>query len=422
MWHDPDFRRLWRAAAISRLGSEIGELALPLLAIITLAAQASEVGLLRAAQFLPFLVATLPFGVLVDRSAKRKLMIVADLGRFVLIAAIPLAVWLGLRQIEVLYVLVFAVGSLTVLYQLAEFAFVPVVVPPGQIIDANGRLSATESSNEIAGKGLGGVIVDALTAPLAVLFDSLTYLLSAFSLARMSTPDAVPRERRQTPAWREATEGLSIALRNRFVRPLLGEATTFNVFNEIFVIGLLLYAVRGLGLRAAAIGMVFAAGGIGSFLGAWYGARVTARFGYGRVLLVTLVLGNTAPAGVVLLRGDPQVGVVILVTVFLLMGIGIGIANVHATSLRQVAVPKSHRGRVNAGYRLVSWGSVPLGASLGGLLASLLGPFAAMAIGGLGIPLATLWVLFSPIPRLASIADATVATASRTASDATQGA
>lgn len=405
-WGSPDFRRLWRGSASSLLGSEIGELALPLLAIITFAATPSQVGIIRSLLFLPFLLATLPLGIAVDRWRRRHLMITADLGRFVLLALIPLSVWIGLRQIELVYVVVFAVGCLTVLYSLADFAYLPSLVPRHQIVDANSKLSATESASSIAGKGVGGIIVDALTAPVAVLADALSYLVSAWNLSRITTPEPLPTPTRERSAFREALEGLQFAATNRIVRPLLGEATTFNLFNEILVLGLLVYTSRELEFSPTMIGLVFVAGGVGSFLGSWFGSRLTHRFGYGRVLVATLILGNTAPAAVVLVDTSRSAAFAILVTAFWVMGVGIGVANVHAVSLRQTAIPAVLLGRVNAGYRLISWGAITVGASLGGLLATILGTYQAMIIGGLGIPLATLWVVFSPIPKMRDISEA----------------
>lgn len=408
-WAVPDFRRLWRASAVSVLGSEMGELALPLLAIITLSASPSEVGLLRSAQFLPFLVATLPLGVLVDRRRRRVLMIGADMGRFGLLAAVPLLVWLGVHQIELLYVLVFAVGCLTVLHNLADFAYLPTLLPQHLIVDANGKLSATQSANAIAGKGVGGVVVDVLTAPVAVLFDALTYLLSAFNLATIDTEEPAPAMADERSALQDAIGGLRFVLSNRILRPLLGEATTFNLFSEVLVLGLLVHTARELDFSPTLIGLIFVAGGLGSFLGSWFGGRLTGRFGYGKVLLATLVMGNTAPVAIVILNSR-HAALTVALAAFWVMGVGIGIANVHTISLRQTAIPDALRGRVNAGYRLVSWGAVPVGATLGGLLATALGPYPAMVVGALGIPLATLWVAFSPIPRLATISDAQVCT------------
>jgi MFS family permease len=174
------------------------------------------------------------------------------------------------------------------------------------------------------------------------------------------------------------------------------------------LLGLMLYAVRTVHLSPLAIGAVFTAGGIGSFAGAWFGARFTARFGYGRVLLVTLALGNGAPLGMLLAhRTGSQSGLLaLLCSIFVVMGIGIGIANVHAVSLRQAATPEALRGQVNAAYRLVSWGAIPVGAAIGGVIATQTDPFTAMVTGAIGVSVSTLWVALSAVPALKSIHDA----------------
>jgi Na+/melibiose symporter-like transporter len=406
-WRIANFRRLWFGSTISWFGSEMGELALPLLAIITLSASAAEVGVLRAAQFLPFLLATLPLGVLVDRRRRLPLMIGADLGRFVLIGTIPVLVWVGAAHMEILYVIVFAAGSLTVLYQLADFAFLPRVVATDELLDANSKLAASQSAAETSGKGVGGLFVQAVSAPFAVLLDAVSYLLSAISLRRVSVDESsFASASDQTTARRDVAEGLRVVFRNRYVRPLLGEATTFNFFNEIFILGLLLYTVRELDMSPALLGLIFTAGGVGTFLGAWYGTRVTGLLGYGRALLATMFLGNTAPVGVLLVSGPGAASLPIFATVFFLIGLGSGLANVHAVSLRQTAIPAEMQGRVNAAYRLLSWGAVPVGAGLGGLLAAWFGGQTAMLIGAFGVPLATLWVAMSAVRRLTTINDA----------------
>ncbi|TDC49804.1 MFS transporter [Jiangella ureilytica] len=405
-WASRDFRRLWAGSAVSTFGSEVAELAVPLLAIGVLAATPGELGALRTAQFLPFLLATLPLGMLVDRRRRLPLMVGADVGRFGLILVIPLAVWAGFAEIELLYVVMFLAGVLTVLYQVADFAFVPEVVTPHQLVDANGKLAAAQSANEIGARGFGGLLVQAASAPVAMLVNAITYLVSAVSLRGISVVETARPTASARPSWAEVTAGLREALGNRYVRALLGEATTFNLFNEIFILGLMLFTVREVGLSPLQIGIVFTAGGVGSFLGAWFGSRVTGRFGYGRVLLITLVLGNTAPV-LVALAGTDAVGTLVLFcAVFVVMGVGIGIANVHAVTLRQAALPQELRGRVNAAYRLISWGAIPVGATLGGVVAGITDARAAMVSGACGMVLATLWVAISPVRRLASIDEA----------------
>lgn len=402
-WQNRPFRWLWTGSAVSMFGSEVAELALPLLALLTLSAGADELATLRAAQFLPFLLATLPIGLLVDRHRRRPLMVGADLGRFTLIALIPLGVWIGFASMGLLYGIVFAVGILTVLYQVADFAFLPSLVRAEQLPDANAKIVATQSAMEIGGRGLGGLLVQALTAPVAVAVNALAYLLSAVSISLVPADDPPPPAERRTP-WREALEGVKVAVGNRYLRALVGEATTFNLFNEVFMIGLMLYVVRDLGIPAAGLGAILVAGGAGSFAGAWFGTRIAGRWGYGPVLLTTLITGNTAPVATAAATGS-WAGV-LLGAVFFVMGVGIGIANAHAVTVRQVATEPRLRGRVNAAYRLISWGVLPVGAGIGGVVASQAGAYAAMVAGAIGIASATLWVLFSPVPRLRKATDA----------------
>jgi hypothetical protein len=414
-WSSRNFRRLWRGSAASTLGSEVAEIALPLFALVTLSASAAQASTLRIAQFLPFLLATVPAGLLVDRfqHSRLRLMIGADLGRALLVALLPVAAWTGTAGMPTLYVVVFAAAVLTVIYQIADFALLPKIVSEGQIVDANGKLAATQSAAEIGGRGIGALLVQALSAPVALLLNAGGYLLSAISLSRirLDAPTARPADDQPAvgvSARRDLLRGIRFTSRQRFVRPLLGEAATFNLFNEILLLGLMLYAVREAHLSPLAIGAVFTAGGIGSFTGAWFGARFTARFGYGRVLLVTLALGNGAPLGVLLANrtGSESGLLALLCSIFVVMGIGIGIANVHAVSLRQAATPEALRGQVNAAYRLVSWGAIPVGAAIGGAVATRTDPFTAMVTGAIGVSVSTLWVALSAVPALRSIHDA----------------
>ena len=410
VWSNPNFRRLWAGSAASTFGSEVAELALPLLAIITLSASATAVGLLRVAQFLPFLLVTLPIGMLVDRHRAHRLsfMVGADLGRFLLVGTIPLAVWAGVGRMELVYVAVFATGVLTVLYQLSDFALLPSIVAPEQLVDANGRITGTQAANEVGGRGLGGLLIEATSAPAAVAVNAVTFLVSALSLRRIRLDDdggalSSPAARF---SWHDTVEGLRMVLRHRYLRPLLGEASTYNIFNEMFVLGLMLYAVRGLGMNAAELGLVFTASGVGAFVGSWFGPRITGRWGYGRVLLATVALGNTMPLACAFAGGFGGALLPVLCAVFVAMGLGSGIANVHGVTLRQVAVPDELHGRVNAAYRLLSWGGLPLGAAVGGIVAARWGALSATAVGAAGMAASTLWILFSAVPRLRRIADA----------------
>lgn len=390
---------------MSLFGSEIAELAIPLLALVSLSASAGELAALRAAQFLPFLVATLPIGLLVDHAHRKPLMAGADVGRAIVIAAIPVTVWTAHPGIPLLCGLLFIAGTLTVLYQSADFALLPHVVAPAQLIDANAKLSATISAAEISGRGLGGLLVQAVTAPVAVLVNALGYLGSALCLARIRVAEPAPTKR--TVSVRTAIgEGLRLAVKHPVLRGFLGGATTFNLAYEGFLLCVMLYLVTDLGAPPITVGLVLVAAGVGSLTGAWFGPKLSARFRYGRVLIVTLALGNTAPLLVVLTAVAPGHEVPILASAFSLMGVGIGISNSHVVTVRQRVATPAVMGRLNAAYRLVSWGAIPIGAALGGLAATALGPWAGMVLGAAGLASATIWVACSPVPRLRTVEDA----------------
>ena len=241
------------------------------------------------------------------------------------------------------------------------------------------------------------------------------FLVSALSLRRIrlevrgDTADTADAGVLSAPptrfTWRDTVEGLRLVLRHRYLRPLLGEAATYNAFNEMFILGLMLYAVRGLGMNAAELGLVFTASGIGAFFGSWFGSRVTERWGYGRVLLATVALGNTMPLACAFASGLGDALLPVLCTVFAAMGLGSGIANVHSVTLRQVAIAEELHGRVNAAYRLMSWGAMPLGAAVGGVVARN-GALLATTVGAAGMAASTLWIAFSAVPRLRRIEDA----------------
>jgi MFS family permease len=405
-WTNRNFRWLWTGAGFSLLGSEMGEIAIPLLALLTLEASPTEMSLLRTAQFLPFLLFTLWVGVLVDRMRRRPLLIGSDLVRGLVLLAVPVLLAAGLLPVGGLIALVFLVGTLTVVYQLADFSFLPSVVAPDQLADANAKLSATQSTMTIAGGGIGGAVVQFLTAPVAVAVNAVSYLGSAWCLGRTAVVEEIPERRQNCSLWAQTRDGVRYLLGNRAVRALAGEAATWNLSNEIFMLGLTLHVVSTLDLGPAMLGLILVTGGIGGFLGAWFSGWATRTFGYGHAVLTTMLLGNTAPVAVVLCRDDPAVSLAVYCAVFLVAGIGSGVANAQSNTVRQLSTPDALRGRVNSAYRLLSWGALAIGAILAGVIVTALNPYLATIIGSVGVAISTLWIVFSPVPRMTDHTDA----------------
>ncbi|MFE1083493.1 MFS transporter [Brevibacterium sediminis] len=425
-WTVPGFRLFWSAGALSRLGAEVGEIALPALTLITLGATAMEASWVRTALVAPFLVVTLWFGVIVDRHPRRPLMILADWVRGVILAAVCVLALTNTLTIPVAVGAAFAIGTMTVLYQLADFSFLPQFVPEDALIDANSKITATESAIETAGSGVGGLIVQAVTAPIAIAVNAVGYLASALLIGRLridepapeTTPDQVAIESApiapapetadepaaKSSAIAEARDGLKSLIRHPILRALAAEASLWNFGHEILMLALAVHVLAGLPAGPLIFGVVVTCGGIGALVGSLLSPRLTARFGYGRSLLVSLVLGNTAPLiGMVIVAFFPAVLIPGLAVAFLLSGLGSGVADSQSTSIRQLALPGELRGRVNAGYRLVSWGALSIGAILGGTLITFIGPVGSAVSGAALMALATVPVAPSPVRGIRAI-------------------
>ncbi|UVI36631.1 MFS transporter [Brevibacterium spongiae] len=418
-WTVPSFRLFWSAGALSRLGAEVGEIALPALTLITLGATAMEASWVRTALVAPFLAVTLWFGVVVDRRPRRPLMILADWVRGILLAAVCVLALTNTLTIPVAVGAAFAIGTMTVLYQLADFSFLPQFVPEDALVDANSKITATESAIETAGSGVGGLIVQAVTAPVAIAVNAVGYLASALLIGRLRVtepppepataetadrPAASPSTVAERSAIAEARDGLKVLIRHPILRALAAEASLWNFGHEILMLALAVQMLAGLPAGPLIFGAVVTCGGIGALVGSLLSPRLTRRFGYGRSLLVSLIVGNTAPLiGMVIVAFIPAVLVPGLAVAFLLSGLGSGVADSQSTSIRQLALPAEFRGRVNAGYRLVSWGALSIGAILGGTLITLIGPVGAAVSGAALMALATVPVALSPVRGIRAI-------------------
>ena len=386
---------------------------------------------MRTALVAPFLVVTLWFGVIVDRHPRRPLMILADWVRGVLLVAVCVLALTNTLTIPVAVGAAFAIGTMTVLYQLADFSFLPQFVPEDALIDANSKITATESAIETAGSGVGGLIVQAVTAPIAIAVNAVGYLASALLIGRLridepahettateTTPDQVAIESApiapatetadtsaaKSSAIAEVRDGLKSLIRHPILRALAAEASLWNFGHEILMLALAVHVLAGLPAGPLIFGVVVTCGGIGALVGSLLSPRLTARFGYGRSLLVSLVLGNTAPLiGMVIVAFFPAVLIPGLSVAFLLSGLGSGVADSQSTSIRQLALSDELRGRVNAGYRLVSWGALSIGAILGGTLITFIGPVGAAVSGAALMALATVPVALSPVRGIRAI-------------------
>ena len=398
-WRGP-FLRLWAGQTISLAGSRITLVALPLSAILTLRAGPFQTGLLTAAETAPALVIGLLAGVWVDRIRRRPLMIGMDLARAVLLFSIPVAAWLGVLSLGQLYVVAFGAAALTIVFSLAYTSYVPSLVPKSRLVDANSRLELSSSLAQILGPALGGGLVQALTAPVAIGADALSFLGSAASLLaiRASEP-SVDRAGRES-LWHEARSGLDLVARSPVLRSLAAASATFNLFDNVLFGVYVLYMVRTLHLSTPAIGLVFGLGGAGGVLGALLVSPLTRLVGMGRGIMLGLIL---ATAGEMLIAGasGPQVvAVVILVAAEGSVELGATLYSINSLSLRQAQTPPDLQGRVGAAMRLAEWVFGPAGALAGGVLGGAIGLRPTVLVAGVGTLLSLGWLVASPVSRI----------------------
>ena len=396
-----NFGLLWSGQTISEFGSRITREGLPLAANLVLRATPVQMGLLAATGALPVLLVSLFAGVWVDRLRRRPLLIVADLARAVLLLSIPLVAVLRLLRIEQLYLVAALVGILTVLFEVANQSFLPGLVAYEQIVEANSKLRASSSLAEIGGPALAGVLVQAITAPLAILFDALSFLVSALFAAFIRAPEAQPApvQERQN-LWREMQTGLRLLLGNPVLRAITLSTGTSNFFGGAFAALYGLFLIRELAVTPALYGVLVTFGGIGAFVGAFAASRFVRRIGLGRTLLGAMVLSGAASLLTPLAGGPREVTIAMLMASHLVGDFGREIYSINAVSLRQSIIPNHLLGRVNASVQFLSEGIWPLGAILAGLLSETIGMRYTLLIGaGLGFLLSSVWLLFSPLRR-----------------------
>lgn len=401
LWRQPDFLKLWAGQTVSQFGSQITLLALPLVAALTLRATPARMGLLGAVEFAPFLVLGLFAGVWVDRLPRRQILIAADLGRAAALLIVPAAAWLGALRMELLYAVALATGCLTVFFDVAYQSFLPALVGRRELVEGNSKLEISRSAAQVAGPGVAGGLVQLVTAPLALLVDALSFLVSGLFLiairGREEAP-AAPAERRSVRA--EIAEGLGVVFGNPTLRAIAACTATLNLFSSISGAVFILYLTRELALGPGLLGLIFAASNIGVLLGAGAAGAVARRFGAGPTVIGAALLAGLGALPVPFAAGPLAVVVPVLIAAQTVMFVSGVVYNITQVSLRQAITPDRLLGRMNATMRFIVWGIMPLGMLIGGALGSTIGLRPTLIVGALGGLLAFLWPLRSPLRSL----------------------
>lgn len=400
LWRHADFLRLWAAQSVSLFGSAITALALPLIAVIELDASSFQMGVLAAAGTIPFLLFSLFTGVWVDRRQRRPLLVAADLIRTVLLLSVPIAAWFDWLHLGQLYLVAFTVGSLSVLFEIAHYAYVPSLVGREQVVDANSKLQISYSVADSAGPGVAGLLVQLISAPFAMLLDAASFLVSAVLLRRIARPEPAVTPAGPVHIRGEIAGGLRMLLGHRLLRPIVISAVIDNFCVSGVVALFVLYASRDLDIAPLVLGLIFAARGIGAVPGAMLSRPVAERYGVGRAITIGWVILTASWLVVPVVQG--AIAAPVLALTALIGGIAGTILNVQQWSLRQIVTPDELQGRVTASHRFLVYGAEPLGALAGGAVATLIGLRPTIAIFASLALIAPVLIARSPVRALVS--------------------
>jgi MFS family permease len=390
------FRRYWGAHTVSLFGDQVSLLALPLVAVLVLDAGAAQMGYLTASALAPNLLFALHAGAWVDRRGRRRqTMIATDVGRAALLCTVPAAYVLDVLTLGQLYGVAFAVGALTVLFGVADASLFVAIVSRERYIEANSLLNGSRAFSFVAGPSVSGLLVQAFSAPGALLLDAFSFLGSGALLAGIR-PDEPPPD----PERAGVLVGLRWVARSPVVRATLLATATINFFNFVFFALFILYATRALDVSPGTLGLVLGVGAVGGLVGAAIAGPVMRKIGVGPALIAGCVL-FTAPLVLVPLAAGSEA--VVLTCLFLAefgSGLGVMLLDISAGSIFAALIPHRLRSRVSGAYTFVNYGVRVVGSLAGGLLGSAIGLRPALWIGVSGALLGFLWLLPSPVPRL----------------------
>ena len=397
LWGDRDFVKLWTAQGISAFGARITREGLPMAAVMTLGAAPVQIGLLAALSSGPALIVGLTAGGFVDRTRRRGLLIAMDLVRAAVLATIPVAAWLHLLSMIQLYLAAVVVGAASVLFEIADHAYLPGLVARERITEANASLSASDAVSEIAGPALAGMLFQWFAGPLAVAVNALTYLVSAMFLGAIVKREPEPQAHEQTSWRRDVADGVRATLAEPRVAPLLFMTGSNALFGSFFAALYVVFALRVLGLTPTMLGLTVAAGGVGAFAGAAVATWLARRLGAGLAIVVSAGGGALFTLLIPLAPSEPRMGMAFLVTAQIFGDALAVTAAILAASLRQTLLPQAVLGRVAATFQVVGGAMAVAGALTGGALGGLIGSREALLIGASGLLVGPLVVALSPL-------------------------
>jgi MFS family permease len=398
LWRSADFRKLWMSLTITAFGAQISNLALPLTAALLLQATPFQMGVLIALETLPFALVSLHTGVLLDRVRKLPVVIAADIGRGLALLAIPVAAWFDALSMDILYAVGFFCGVQNVVGGAAYQVLIAQMAGRTRLVEANAKITLGETSSALVGPGLAGLLIQAMTAPFAIVLDAVTFFFSALLLRRLKAPNDIVHAGPRRSVWAEIHEGLLLVWNSRTLLALALVAGLWQVLHHMQIAVLILFATRDLHLSAGSIGVAYMFGGLGCVLAAASAERLSHRFGVGSIIVYGLTLTAFGWQAFGLVSGPPWVATIALGMAILVFDFGAVLYGINYLALRQAITPDRLMGRMTATMRFCTVAAAPLGSLMGGALATGIGLRPTLlVVGALGLALAAGAMFGSPV-------------------------
>lgn len=358
------FRNLWLAQAVSLLGSQVTLVAFPLLALMLLHASVEQVSILWALGFIPVLLFGLPAGAWMERVRRRPVLITSNITCGLATVSVPVAYALHNLGMFQVYSVAFVVGLGTLFSEVANPSYLPSLIREDELIEGNAKLEGAQSFAQLAGPGFGGVLVQAVTAPVAVIADAASYAFAALFLLLIRDQEQQP-EPAQQHLRQEIREGLQFITAHPVLRPVSLSIATGNLAGAAILALQIIYAQRTLHLSAALIGIVLAVGNAGGLVGAFLVGPLSKRLTAGTMTVIPAVIAAAGTAAIPLASGFTELGLA-LFTFY----VGVVIFNVVQVTVRQTLTPPSLLSRANATMLVIEYGTLPVGAIVAGVIAS----------------------------------------------------
>lgn len=398
-WGRGGFGQLFAGQAVSAVGSQVTFMALPLIAVLNLRATPGAMGVLGALDNLPYLLLGLWIGGVVDRHARRRLMIASDLLRAIAVISVPVAFWFDCLTFAQLCTVAFIVGIGNIAFDVACQAHLPELVDEPHLVPANGALQTSTGLAAVGAPGLVGLCIKIVGAPVSMLIDAGSYLVSATCIGAIRTAEQ-PRPAPDPTSLPHPLDGVRIVIRDRRLRGLGGAAAMISISMNAIMAVLIFYLADAYHYGPVLIGLVFLSFGLGGAAGAMSAAALAARLGVGRMLTAGPALGAAGLLGIALADARSPGGTALLYASVVAAGLGIMVHQVLAAGLRQSLVTDTFRGRALAALRVLEWGTMPIGSLLGGMVGERFGSVPALVTAAVILLGSVAWVLLTPLGRL----------------------